>query len=119
MKVSALSAKIQAESSHAGSVDNVYKTATINGAQAFGIDAGIIKEGKIADFILVDLNHYLLLPNYNLISNMVYSAQNDCITDVFCDGEQIMTDRKVENEEQICKDFRILSEKFRNINQTI
>ena len=119
MKVSALSAKIQAESSHAGSVDNVYKTATINGAQAFGIDAGIIKEGKIADFILVDLNHYLLLPNYNLISNMVYSAQNDCITDVFCDGEQIMTDRKVENEEQICEDFRILSEKFRNINQTI
>ncbi len=119
MKVSALSAKIQAESSHAGSVDNIYKTATINGAQAFGIDAGIIKEGKIADFILVDLNHYLLLPNYNLISNMVYSAQNDCITDVFCDGEQIMTDRKVENEEQICEDFRILSEKFRNINQTI
>ena len=119
MKVSALSAKIQAESSHAGSVDNVYKTATINGAQAFGIDAGIIKEGKIADFILVDLNHYLLLPNYNLISNMVYSAQNDCITDVFCDGEQIMTDRKVENEEQICEDFRILSEKFRKINQTI
>ena len=119
MKVSALSAKIQAESSHAGSVDNVYKTATINGAQAFGIDAGIIKEGKIADFILVDLNHYLLLPNYNLISNMVYSAQNDCITDVFCDGKQIMTDRKVENEEQICKDFRILSEKFRKINQTI
>ena len=118
MKVCALSAKTVAQSSKAGSVGSVFKTATENGAQAFGIDAGIIKEGKIADFILVDLNHYLLLPNHNLISNMVFSAQNDCITDVFCDGVQIMKDRKVEGEERICEDFRKLSEKFRNLDTT-
>ena len=119
MKVCALSAKIQAQSSKAGSVDSIFKTATLNGAKAFGIDAGIIEEGKIADFILVDLNHYLLLPNYNLISNMIYSAQNDCVTDVFCDGVQIMKDRKVKNEEKICEDFRKLSEKFRNLDNTV
>ena len=118
MKVCALCAKTVAQSSKAGSVGSVFKTATENGAQAFGIDAGIIKEGKIADFILVDLNHYLLLPNHNLISNMVFSAQNDCITDVFCDGVQIMKDRKVEGEERICEDFRKLSEKFRNLDTT-
>ena len=70
----------------------------------------------MADFILLDLKHYLLLPNYNLISNLVYSAQNDCITDVFCDGVQLMKDRKVKGEEQICEEFEIVSEKFKELD---
>ncbi len=116
MKVCALNAKITAKSSKAGNVNDIYKTATVNGAKAFGIDAGVIEEGKIADFILYDLNHYLLLPHYNFISNIIYSSQNECITDVFCDGKQLMCNRKVENEEQIIKDFQKLAEKFKNIN---
>ena len=116
MKVCALNAKITAKSSKAGNVNDIYKTATVNGAKAFGIDAGVIEEGKIADFILYDLNHYLLLPHYNFISNIIYSSQNECITDVFCDGKQLMCNRKVENEEQIIKDFKKLAEKFKNIN---
>ena len=115
MKVCALNAKTQANSSKAGNVNDIYKAATINGAKAFGIDAGVIEEGKIADFVLYDLNHYLLLPNYNLISNIVYSGQNDCITDVFCDGKQLMCNRKVENEEKIIEDFKKLAEKFKNV----
>ena len=114
MKACALNAKTQANSSKAGNVNDIYKTATVNGAKAFGIDAGVIEEGKIADFLLYDLNHYLLLPNFNLISNIIYSAQNECITDVFCDGKQLMCNRKVENEEKIIKDFINLSEKYKN-----
>ena len=116
MKVSALTAKTQAKDSKAGRVQDIFNTATVNGAKAFGIDAGEIKEGKLADFILLDLKHYLLLPNYNLISNLVYSAQNDCITDVFCDGVQLMKDRKVKGEEQICEEFEIVSEKFKELD---
>jgi 5-methylthioadenosine/S-adenosylhomocysteine deaminase len=115
MKACALNAKTQANSSKAGNVNDVYKTATVNGAKAFGIDAGVIEEGKIADFLLYDMNHYLLLPNFNLISNIVYSAQNECITDVFCDGKQLMCNRKVENEEKIIEDFIKLSEKYKNL----
>ena len=113
MKVCALNAKTQANSSKAGNVNDVYKTATLNGAKAFGIEAGVIEEGKIADFILYDLNHYLMSPNYNLVSNIVYSAQNDCINDVFCNGKQIMFDRKVENEKQIIEDFENLCKKYK------
>ena len=115
MKVCALNAKTQANSSKAGNVYDIYKTATVNGAKAFGIDAGVIEEGKLADFVLYDLNHYLLLPNYNLISNIVYCAQNDCITDVFCDGKQLMCNRKVKNEEKIIEDFKKLEEKYKYI----
>ena len=116
MKICALNAKMQSGRADAGKVDDIFKVATLNGAKAFNIDAGEIKENKIADFILVDMNHYLLLPNHNLISNLVYSAQNDCITDVFCDGVQIMKDRKVKDEEKIIEEFRQVSEKFKNSN---
>ena len=118
MKICALNAKIESEDPKSGSVDDIFKIATLNGAKAFGFDAGEIKEGKLADFILVDMNHYLLLPNYNLKSNLVFSAQNECITDVFCDGVQIMKDRKVENEQKICEEFRIISEKFKNLDNS-
>ena len=114
MKICALNAKMQSGRADAGKVDDIFKVATLNGAKAFNIDAGEIKENKIADFILVDMNHYLLLPNHNLISNLVYSAQNDCITDVFCDGVQVMKDRKVKDEEKIIEEFRKVSEKFKN-----
>ena len=118
MKICALNAKIESEDPKSGSVDDIFKIATLNGAKAFGFDAGEIKEGKLADFILVDMNHYLLLPNYNLKSNLVFSAQNECITDVFCDGVQLMKDRKVENEQKICEEFRIISEKFKNLDNS-
>ena len=113
MKVCALNAKTQANSSVAGNVYDIYKTATENGAKAFGIDAGVIQEGKLADFVLYDLNHYLMLPINNLISNIVYSAQNECITDVFCDGKQLMCNRKVENEEKIIENFKKICAKFK------
>ena len=118
MKICALNAKIESEDPKSGSIDDIFKIATLNGAKAFGFDAGEIKEGKLADFILVDMNHYLLLPNYNLKSNLVFSAQNECITDVFCDGVQLMKDRKVENEQKICEEFRIISEKFKNLDNS-
>ena len=118
MKVCALNAKTQAKDSKAGSAEDILKAATVNGAKAFGIDAGEIKEGKLADFILFDLNHYLFLPNYKLISNIVYSAQNDCVTDVFCDGVQLMKDRKVKDEDKICEEFKTVSDKFRNLNNS-
>lgn len=115
MKVCALNAKTQANDSKAGRIEDIFQAATLNGAKAFGLDAGIIEEGKLADFILIDMNHYLMMPNYNIISNLVYSAQNECITDVFCDGVQLMKDRKVKDEEKICQEFKLISDKFRNL----
>ena len=116
MKVCALNAKTQANSSKAENVNDIQKVATENGAKAFGIDSGVIEEGKLADFVLYDLDNYLMMPNYNLITNIVYSAQNSCITDVFCDGKQLMSNRKVENERQIIEDFKKIAEKFKTIS---
>ena len=90
MKLAALSAKNKADSVLAGKVDDIFRIATQNGFEVFGIKAGEIKEGNLADFILVDMNNQFLLPKNNLMSNMIYAADSSCIADVFCDGNPVM-----------------------------
>lgn len=106
MKAAALMAKTTASSTLAGRVDDVFKTATLNGFEALNIKAGKIEEGYLADFILVDLNHFSMLPNINILSNLIYSADSSCITDVFCDGKVVMKDRYVQDEEKIIENFK-------------
>lgn len=69
--------------------DLILKWATVNGAQAFGIDAGEIAEGKLADCLLVDLGDIRMQPNHNLVSNWVYATSSDCVKTVICDGRVI------------------------------
>ncbi len=114
MKLCALSAKIQSNDPTAGSAADVFRIATRNGAEAFGLDAGEIKEGKLADCILVDLDNHFLVPNYNLISNMVYAADSSCIDTVICNGNVIMTGKQVKDEPELLRQIREISEEFRN-----
>ena len=106
MKVAALSGKNEANSPVAARVDDIFNIATVNGFEALDIKAGRIKEGYLADFMLVNMNHHALLPNVNLISNMIYSADSSCITDVFCNGKRLMNNGKVEGEEEIVCNFK-------------
>ncbi len=100
MKFAALNAKLLTGDPAAAPAPVVYDIATRAGAEAFGIDGGIIAVGKAADLILVDLNNTLLCGG-NLISDMVYSADTSCVDTVICDGNVLMEHRKVENEEEI------------------
>jgi len=75
--------------------------ATVNGAQAFGIDAGRIAEGALADALLVDLNTPKMAPCHNLVSNWVYAADSSAIDTVICDGRVIMEGHHVPGEEEI------------------
>jgi 5-methylthioadenosine/S-adenosylhomocysteine deaminase len=77
------------------------RMATINGARALGIDAGVIEVGKLADLILVDLRSPAFNPNHSLISNVVYSAGGSCVDTVICDGRILMRDGHVEGEEDV------------------
>jgi 5-methylthioadenosine/S-adenosylhomocysteine deaminase len=75
--------------------------ATGNAARTFRINAGGIAEGKLADVVLLDLKTVNLVPNHNLISNIVYSANGCCVDTVICDGEILMEERKVKGEDEI------------------
>ncbi len=106
MKTMAFSGRSIANKADAVRIDDIYKIATKNGFDFFGVNAGEIKEGKLADFILVNLNNIFLLPNNNLKSNIIYSADSSCITDVFCDGKAVMRDGKIRNEDEIISKFK-------------
>ena len=78
-----------------------FELATVNAAKMFRLNSGVIEEGKLADVVLLDLKKVELVPNHNLISNIVYSANGSCVDTVICDGKILMEGRKVEGEEEI------------------
>ena len=101
MKTAALLAKSQSGSPLAGRDAAVLHGATAGTAQAFGIDAGVIEVGRLADAMLLDLHHPAMIANHNLSANLVYAADSSVITTVICDGRVLMRDRRVPGEEDI------------------
>ena len=100
MKFAALLAKVRytSETLPAGEILN---WATRNGAQAAGLDAGVIREGALADGVFLDLNNERLVPDFNLTSNWVYSADSRAVKSVLCDGRFVMTNGVVEGADEI------------------
>ena len=78
-----------------------FELATRNAAKVFRLNSGVIEAGKLADIALLDLTNVELVPNHNLTSNIVYSANGSCVDTVICDGEILMEGRKVKGEEEI------------------
>ena len=91
MKFAALLAKVQGNPTLAPA-EEVFRWATLNGAEAFGIDAGKIEKGRLADAVLLDLSSPRMNPCHSLVSNVVYSADSSCIKAVLCGG-RIVFDR--------------------------
>jgi len=101
MKFASLLQKVKEMDPTMAPAKEVFEIATKNGAKALKINVGEIKEGKLADLILVDLNQIYFTPGHNLISDIVYSATGNCVSDVICNGKILMRERKIEGEEEI------------------
>ena len=113
MKFASLLAKCN-DSPETLTVKEVHQWATVNGAESFGLDAGVIAEGKLADALLIDLNNERLVPNYNLLSNWVYAADSRCIDTVICNGRLLMQNKYVEKEEEIISEARKVCGKWQS-----
>ena len=90
------------------SANDVLKFATVNGAKAVGKEGelGIIKEGALADIIILNLNEPEFQPENNIVSGLVYSATGREVETVIVDGEILMEDNKLLtiDEEQVYKE---------------
>ena len=106
MKFAAILPKVSGNDPEIATAKEIYKTTTINPANALGLKAGKLKKGYLADIILVDLNNINLIPSHNLTSNLVYSAHSDCVNTTICNGKILMQNRVVECEEEIIEGFR-------------
>lgn len=84
----------------------VFEAATLNGAKALGIKAGLVEQNYLADLVLIDLKKAYLTPGHNLVGDLVYAAKGDCVETVIIDGNIVMENGRVEGEEEIMEEAR-------------
>ena len=101
MKTAALVAKTVANDPSCAKAERVWRMATADAAAAFGLDAGVVAEGKLADCMLLDGDNSLLVPGFNRVSDFVYAADSSCVDTVICDGNVLMENRVVPGEAEI------------------
>ena len=73
------------------------RMATINGAKALGLDncCGSLSVGKAADVIAIDLNYLETQPLYCPVSQIVYAASRQQVTDVWVAGKRLLKQRQL------------------------
>ncbi|MFA7115938.1 MAG: amidohydrolase [Bacteroidales bacterium] len=101
MKTTALLQKAWRNNPAVMPIDELLATATVNGAKTFNLDIGEIKEGNLADLMLINTNSAAFIPNYDFLANFIYSANSSCIDTLICDGNILMEKRKVKGEKEI------------------
>lgn len=71
--------------------------ATVNGAKAIGHEGelGNLREGAIADLILVNLHEPQFIPANNIISGLVYSSKGSEVDTVIVDGKVLMENKRL------------------------
>ena len=99
MKTACLIAKTTANSANALPAWQALELATINGATALNMqqEIGSLEIGKSADIVAINLNHLSTQPVYNPISQIVYSASRQQITDVWVEGQARVVNGELQN----------------------
>lgn len=94
LELAALFGKHVANDAQAVTAAAAIEMATINGARALNLagETGSLVPGKAADAICVELAAPGLLPVLDPVSQLVYSASRDQVTDVWVAGEQLVGD---------------------------
>lgn len=84
-------------SGHADEISaaEILKMATVDGAKSQGrADTGLIKIGYKADLAVVDLDRPHLVPSYNKLDSLVFSAQGSDVVLTMVDGDVLYRDGK-------------------------
>jgi len=95
MKLAALLHKVHNLDPTIADAETVFRMATVNGAKALRLRAGVIKEGYLADLAIMDFNRPHLRPVNNAVSHLVYSANGNDVESTIVNGEILMLDREV------------------------
>lgn len=107
MQTAALLGKLSSGNPSAIDAMNALEMATINGARALGLEdsIGSLEPGKQADIIAIDFNQLASMPMHQPLSQLVYTAAGQRVTDVWIAGDRLVHNRKL---------VRINSEELKN-----
>jgi len=95
MKLAALLHKVHNLDPTVADAKTVFRMATLNGARALRLNAGVIKPGYLADVVIFDFNKPHLRPINDVVSHIVYSANGNDVETTIVDGKILMLDREV------------------------
>ncbi len=97
MRTAALLGKAVAGDASAIPAMTALRMATINGAKALGLEdcCGSLSIGKAADVIAIDLSYLETQPLYCPVSQIVYAASRQQVTDVWVAGKRLLKQRQL------------------------
>ena len=108
MRQAALLAKAVGQDPSAVPAHTALEMATINAAKSLGLDQqiGSIETGKYADLVAIDMASLESQPCFDVVSQIVYATGRDKVSDVWVDGKQLLTDKRLTtlNESKIIAD---------------
>ncbi|AMQ17900.1 amidohydrolase family protein [Thermococcus peptonophilus] len=96
MRTSGLSANLLERKAHSIPARKIFEMATVGGARALGIKAGLIREGYLSDLLLIDARKSWFQPKENPYSLLVYSARGSDVALTMVNGKIVWKREKNE-----------------------
>ena len=96
-RLAALLAKGAAHDASAAPAARMLEAATLDGARALGLERqiGSIEIGKSADLVAVEFADAAVFPCYDIVSQIVFAASREHVTDVWVHGKYVVQKRQL------------------------
>ncbi|MGA0598355.1 amidohydrolase family protein [Enterovirga sp. CN4-39] len=96
IRIAATNARIADEHMFSVTTADAFDAATIGGAEALGRrDIGRLAPGAKADILVADATHPMMLPLYDPIRSLVYSAADRAVKDIYVGGRRVVENGRV------------------------
>jgi 5-methylthioadenosine/S-adenosylhomocysteine deaminase len=97
MRQAALLHKLVSKDPRAVSARAALQMATVGGARVIGMQdrLGSLEVGKLADVLIVQMDHARQTPMYDAVSHLVYTTRGDDVETTVVNGKVLMRDRTV------------------------
>jgi 5-methylthioadenosine/S-adenosylhomocysteine deaminase len=95
MRFAVLLPKGLVQDPRAMSAAQVLRMATVHGARACGINAGVLAPGRLADVITVAVDRPHTVPGHDPMCTLVYCARADDVQTVIINGRLVMEQRHI------------------------
>ncbi|MEM9406368.1 MAG: amidohydrolase [Acidobacteriota bacterium] len=77
------------------SARQAFDMATVRGAEAMRLDTGVLEAGRLADFILLDLDGPHATPLFDAVHHLVFAAGRADVRDVYVGGRRVVENRRL------------------------